>query len=199
MLLLYRLKWLDRLHLALFALLFLRLGYYALAHRFSIELPWIIFRLTILQYLRWFALGISIYLATNRRGVRGWRVPALTSAMAIATLWICESTFVAALAVGLATAVFLAAGGRLPVLRFQPMVWLGTVSYPLYLLHENIGWAIQLRLHSAGVPLDMTVLVALAASLLLAGALTRWVEQPAMRWIRTRYRNRATLAGSCPS
>ena len=198
MLLLYRLKWLDRLHFALFALLFLRLGYYVLARWFSIDLPWIIFRLAILQYLSWFALGISIYLATNRRGPYGWRVPALTSAMAIATLWVCESTFVAVLAVGLATAVFLAARGSLPILQLRPLVWLGKVSYPLYLLHENIGWAIQLRLRSIGVPVELTVLIALAASLLLAGALTRWVEQPAMRWIRTRYRNRARLTPSFP-
>lgn len=199
MLLLYRLKWLDRLHFALFALLFLRLGYYMLARWFSIDLPWIIFRLAILQYLPWFALGISIYLATNRRGPHRWRVPALTSAMAIATLWVCESTFVAVLAVGLATAVFLAARGNLPILRLRPLVWLGTVSYPLYLLHENIGWAIQLRLRSIGVPLELTILIALAASLLLAGQLTRWVEQPAMRWIRSRYRNRARLTPSFPS
>lgn len=198
MLLLYRLKWLDRLHLALLALMLLRLVYYALARWFSIDLPWIIFRLAILQYLPWFALGISIYLATNPRGRHGLRAPALTSATAIATLWVCESTFVAALAVGLATAVFLAARGNLPILRLRPLVWLGTVSYPLYLLHENIGWAIQLRLRSVGVPVELTVLVALAASLLLAGALTRWVEQPAMRWIRGRYRNRDTLAPSFP-
>ena len=198
MLLMYRLKWLGRLHFMLFALLFVRLSYYFLAHWFGIDLPWIMFRLAILQHLPWFALGISIYLATNRRGVHGLRVPVLTSAMAIATLWICESTFVAVLAAGMAAAVFLAASGKLPILRFRPVVWLGTVSYPLYLLHENIGWAIQLRLLSAGVPVDLAILAALAASLVLAGVLTRWVEQPAMRWIRTRYRERRTLAQSCP-
>jgi peptidoglycan/LPS O-acetylase OafA/YrhL len=32
--------------------------------------------------------------------------------------------------------------------------------------------------------------VALIAILLLAAAVTRWVEQPAMHWIRTRYRQR---------
>ena len=197
MFMLYRLKWLNRVHQMLFALLLLRLSYYVLEHQFRINLPWIIFRLMILQYIPWFALGISIYLATNRRGTNGWHLPALTCAMALGILWICESTFIAVLAAVLSLTVFLAANSKLSVLRIWPVVWLGTVSYPLYLLHENIGWAIQLKLRSYGVPIDLTILVALTASLFMAGALTRWLEQPAMRWIRTRYRNRAKLAQSC--
>ncbi len=197
MFLVYRMKWLNRVHQILFALLLLRVSYYVLEHKFGINLPWIMFRLMILQYIPWFALGISIYLATNRHGANKWHLPALTCSMALGTLWICESTFIAVLAAVLALTVFLAANSKLSVLRIWPVVWLGTVSYPLYLLHENIGWAIQLKLSSYGVPIDLTILVALAASLFMAGALTRWIEQPAMRWIRTQYRNRAKLAQSC--
>ena len=197
MLLLYRLQWLNRVHQVLLALLLLRLGYYVAEHQFGINLPWIMFRLMILQYIPWFALGISIYLATNRRIESGWLRPALTSSMAIAILWLCQSAFVAALAAGLSGAVFLAANGKLPILRFWPFVWLGTVSYPLYLLHENIGWAIQLRLLSFEVPLDLAILVALAISLAMAGLLTRFVERPAMQWIRAHYRSRVNLTRSC--
>lgn len=190
MFLLYRLKRLRQVHHVLFGLLVLRLVYYVLEQQFGISLPWIISRLLILQYIPWFALGISIYLAKKDAGAGAWRRPAQTGAMAIVTLLVCESAFVAALAVGLATAVFLGANERLSVLRFWPFVWLGTVSYPLYLLHENIGWAIQLRLRSIGMSMDLAILVTLCASLLLAGALTRWVEQPAMRQIRNRYKDR---------
>jgi peptidoglycan/LPS O-acetylase OafA/YrhL len=193
MFLLYRLHRLDRVQHILFGLLVLRLAYYVLERQFGIDLPWIIFRLMILQYLPWFALGISIYLMTNRYDTDAWRLPTRTSVMAVATLWICESAFVASLAVCLSVAVFLAASGRLSLLRFRPCVWLGMVSYPLYLVHENIGWAIQLRLLSIGASMDFSILVVLCVSLLLAGALTRWVEQPAMQWIRTRYKNRAKL------
>jgi peptidoglycan/LPS O-acetylase OafA/YrhL len=58
------------------------------------------------------------------------------------------------------------------------------------LLHENIGWAVQLRLQDWGVPRDLGVLCAMALSLALATALTRWVEQPAMDKIRRSYRAR---------
>ena len=63
-----------------------------------------------------------------------------------------------------------------------------------YLLHENIGWSLQLQLQALGVPTDATILLVLATRLALATAITRWVEQPALLWIRTRYRNRLAFA-----
>lgn len=194
MLLLYRLRQLNHIHHVLLGLLALKLLYFVLERSFSIDLPYIIFRLLILKYIPWFALGISIYLAASRREATSWRWPALTATSAIATLLVTESLFVGTLALSLAAAVWLAATGRFTLLRRQPFVWLGSISYPLYLLHENIGWSIQLQLGALGIAADMAVLAAFAASLSLAAALARWVEQPAMRWIRSRYRNRSTLA-----
>lgn len=189
MFLLYRLQRLRQIHCALLGLLAMRLVYFILERRFGIELSWTISRLLILGYIPWFALGISIYLATSRHGKSEWRQPAVTGGCAIVTLLIVDSLFVAALAIALGTAVFLAASGHASLLRSRMLVWLGTISYPLYLLHENIGWSVQLRLGALGISTDGAVLVALAISLAMATALTRWVEQPAMRWIRTNYRN----------
>jgi peptidoglycan/LPS O-acetylase OafA/YrhL len=69
-------------------------------------------------------------------------------------------------------------------------VWLGSISYPLYLLHENIGWSIQLKALAAGVPFDAAIALTLASTLALAALVSQTVEQPAMRWIRERYRAR---------
>ena len=192
MFLLYRFRLLHRIHHVLLGLLALRLTYFVLAHWFDIDLPWTISRFLILKYIPWFSLGITIYLATSRRDPGEWRQPMLTASLAILTLLIVDSLFVAALAVALATTAFLAASGRASLFRNQMLVWLGTISYPLYLLHENIGWSLELRLRAQGVSTDMSILIALAASLAMATALTRWVEQPAMRWIRSTYRKRMT-------
>lgn len=192
---LFWLKQLDRIHYFLLGLLLVRLTYFVLASEFGVELSWMLSRLLILNYIPWFALGISIHALASRQGQRkSWRAPVLTASCAILTLLLTESLFIAGLAVVLASAVFLAAEGRLALLRSRPFVWLGAISYPLYLLHENIGWAIQLRLQRLGLPFDATIVLALAASLLLATALHRSVEQPALRWIRARYRNRTRPA-----
>jgi peptidoglycan/LPS O-acetylase OafA/YrhL len=187
---LYRLKRLGSIHLALFALLLLRLVYFVVEHHFGLSLPWMIYRLMILQYIPWFTLGICVYLAVNPHKT-GTRMPAArTAIMAIGTLFVCESASVAGLAVAFATAVWLASSGRFGPLRLRPFVWLGTISYPLYLLHENIGWSIMLRLLSTGLNINLAIAVTLVLVLLLASAVTRWVEQPAMRWIRTSYKQR---------
>lgn len=194
MFILYRLGRLHLIHYALFGLLALRLIYYIFEHGFGIDLPWTISRLLILQYIPWFSLGISIFLATSHHEKGAWRWPLFTAAFATLSLLVVDSMFLGTLAIALGSAVFLAASGRASLLGHKTLVWLGSISYPLYLLHENIGWSLQLRLGAMGLSADMVVLIALSVSLAMATAMTNWVEQPAMRWIRKTYRNRQVAA-----
>lgn len=168
----------------------LRVGYFVFARVFGIDLPWTISRFLILQYIPWFALGISIYLASSRHGTFSRRGPALTASCAILSLLIVDAFFLAALAATLGSVAFLAASGHATWLRHRILVWLGTISYPLYLLHENIGWSLLLQLGRMDVPIDLAILLVLAVSLAMASALNRWLERPALLWIRNRYRQR---------
>lgn len=187
MFILFTSRYLDRIHLALWVLLGLRLTYHLLARLWGIELSWTLSHLLNLTYIPWFALGISIYLTVSRADAASRRQPAITAIAAIGCLLIVDSLFLAILSLCLATAVFLAASGRASVLRHPVLVWLGAISYPLYLLHENIGWSILLRFQSWGIATDAAIVCTIATSLAMATALTRLVEQPAMRWIRSRY------------
>ena len=189
MLLLYRLGRLQQIHFALLAMLSLRFIYFGAERLFGVDLPWTLYRLLILQYIPWFALGISIYLLLHARG-QSARWPIVTSVCAVFTLLVTDSLFNASLAIVLATLVFIAASGRGRWLRARPLVWLGAISYPLYLLHENIGWSVLLQLLSFGLPIDIAIVVTLCLTLSLATLVTRLAEQPAMRWIRARYRQR---------
>nr|WP_316639070.1 acyltransferase [uncultured Roseateles sp.] len=188
MLLLYRMQRLNQIHRFLLGFLFLRLVYFLANEWFGIELSWTLSRILILQYIPWFALGISIYLFISNRYATARSESLVTAACAVLTLLVTESLFLGALSCVLGAAVYLAASGRLPLLRRRLFVWLGTISYPLYLVHENIGWSLQLQFDKLGIPIDLGVLLALAFSLALATAVTRWVEQPTMAWIRGSYR-----------
>lgn len=185
---LYRTRQLGHVHRVLWGLLALRLLYLGLERGFGIDLPWTLARLLILKYIAWFALGIAIYQTTRERPAG--RAPLATALLAIVTLAIGEAPQNALLGIAFATVVWLAAKGRIAMFAHPLFVWLGAISYPLYLLHENIGWSALLELQRRGLDIHLAIALTTAASLALATALSVLVERPAMDWIRARYKAR---------
>lgn len=80
-------------------------------------------------------------------------------------------------------AVWMAITGRLQWLARKPLLWLGSISYALYLIHQNIGYWLIHRLTAAGWSLPAATLAALALALALAHALRNLVEEPSRRAI----------------
>ncbi|MGC2518224.1 MAG: acyltransferase family protein [Burkholderiales bacterium] len=70
----------------------------------------------------------------------------------------------------------------------------GGTSYPLYLIHRNLGFSTMFRLHEVGVPSWLLFTVTLAAALVLATPLAYLVEKPALRALRRWYRTRRRAA-----
>ena len=85
-------------------------------------------------------------------------------------------------------AFYALAADRLTWLAARPLVFLGAISYSLYLVHQNIGYTVMRALGSFPRPLQIAAAVALA--LLLASALTFVVERPALRAIRDFFKKR---------
>jgi peptidoglycan/LPS O-acetylase OafA/YrhL len=75
-------------------------------------------------------------------------------------------------------------------LRAPPLVWLGTISYSLYMVHApirmTIGKAAESAIAHTGSPAIAWLVAALmfAVTIALAAILYSWVERPARRWIR---------------
>lgn len=81
------------------------------------------------------------------------------------------------------------ARGRVPGLLLQ----LGAISYPLYLVHQNVGFLI---IHSLGAG-AASFITALATAFILAWGVHRGIEQPAMLAIRGCWRQwRARMASN---
>ena len=58
----------------------------------------------------------------------------------------------------------------------RTMAWLGAISYPLYLLHQNIGYSIHWKVHALGAGPLVAWTVSLSVALLLAHVAHRAVD-----------------------
>ncbi|MEX0604702.1 MAG: acyltransferase [Marinobacter sp.] len=84
----------------------------------------------------------------------------------------------------------LAVWGHLNWLATRPLLWLGTMSYALYLVHQNIGYGIIGWSYSVGLPGWTGVCIALASALALSAAIHYLIEKPALNWFRN-YRQKS--------
>lgn len=182
---LHRLGMLKHVHAILLAWLGLRWLYWLFASFLGIDLPYIAYRFLIVGFIPYFAVGMMVYRATQSEHAdpRDWVVVAC----AMATLFVVESLETSIAAVVALALLLAATRWRVALLRSSVLVWLGAISYSLYLIHENIGWALIRALQAHGLAVDASIGVAIAMALALASALTWTIEKPAMRFIRARY------------
>lgn len=155
-------------------------------HNLLIEIPEQFERWFILDYGYLFMMGIIFYRVWQHGGsvVRyGLIAACFASQMALypeierhITVLICLVMFA------------LINGGKLRAIAIPPLLALGSVSYSLYLIHQNIGYIIIRSLESVGVSPVSSIIVAISLTIALAAVITRYIEQPTFNWIKQIYR-----------
>ena len=163
----------------------------------GIEPSWLIGTILIQQHIPFFAIGIAAYRLRSPGGDK--RRPWAVIAAALITVAACDDAAHLLVATIAAAALVTVARRPIPLLGAAPLVWLGAISYSLYLLHQYIGFAILLRLEAQGMNATFAIAFTLGAVLLLAAAVTFWIERPALRAIRDWYRRRPGEAQALPA
>ena len=131
--------------------------------------------LLLTDHAQWFGIGLVAWrLWTGERRLRD-QVPVLVAIVASA----CALGPIGGpwLAGGMVALFLLVVDGRMRWLAWPALLWMGKVSYPFYLLHAVIGYAVIGQLEAAGVDAPLAVMAALATTGLLATALNALVER----------------------
>lgn len=180
---LWQLRALDRIERVLMAWLALRLAWWLVP-----ALPSLPATLLLVEYIGFFAVGIAAYRVW--RGARSWQQQAPLLALAI----IMTATFDGlepALAHIITLAIFIAiVSGRLSFLNNAVLLWFGALSYPIYLLHQNLGYAAIALVERLGGSPWLATTGTLSLVLALAQLVRNWVELPALQAIRTLWKQR---------
>lgn len=145
-----------------------------------------------LDYAPYFAIGIVAFDALER----GWSpAGAGLVLLSIASEFLLGGVAAVAIAVAITVMFLLAMHGHLRLLVSRPTLWLGAISYSLYLVHRNIGYLALDSLHAHGVAARWALPLAATGALALASLLTYGIERPVLRRIRRWYdRRSATVA-----
>lgn len=92
----------------------------------------------------------------------------------------------------------LAVAGRLDWLATRPLLWLGSLSYALYLVHQNVGYGVIGWSYQQGLPAWLGVGLALAIAFMLACGIHYGIEKPALRWFRALRKRREAASPVAP-
>jgi peptidoglycan/LPS O-acetylase OafA/YrhL len=132
---------------------------------------------------RWTALfGMGLVVMLGQAGMlgRAWMWVLLT--VSVAVQWWARDGVSAGVGLGTALVILL-----VPPLRMPALMWVGGISYSLYLLHLPVGGRVMNYLERFGDVAWVAVLavpLALAASLLAAFLFYKLVEAPSHAWAR---------------
>ncbi len=162
--------------------------YLHLSHR---NVGWSISHTTLLYYGQFFILGMCIYEHWAGKATR--LTPIIMTAAVAMSLWGApqssmstgplEYVIVSVLVTGL---VWLAVSWRPPVLRWAPLLFLGNISYPLYLIHQRAGGLFLSKARASGLSDWGALALVLALLILIAYAIHRLVETPGRAFVRAR-------------
>jgi len=136
------------------------------------------------DYIPLFVLGIvALVIFEGRRDVQAWGVAAIGLLALVNMELVADAGWAGIPLFGVVLFVLLVS----PLgTTSRPLIFLGEISYVLYLIHQNLGYVIMRWLGGAGVPQVATTLITLVIALGAATLLTFFVDKPLRKVLRSR-------------
>lgn len=153
------------------------------------------------KYGHLFAVGVAIYFLYSRGFSRSFHDICLVLIIASAPLIQYIHTGLMGFWAVLASVLLMVAATRhwLGWITNPITLWLGSISYPLYLIHEHAGWHLLSLQQDYGVNPYIALIATVSFMLIVATLLSRFIEKPAQRKIRDYYKKSLGAAEARPA
>ncbi len=187
---------LRRIELIALGWLGLMVGAFTFSRVTGAELPQQANLILVLHWANLFIAGMMFY--RWYRGVAGARTAVILAgclAIEVVLRGVTSALFVA----GFFGLFALAVGGRVRWLCQKPLLWLGAISYSLYLIHLNTGYYVLNTLQATGLSPFQTVLGGLLIIFALSSIFTYGIERPSLKALRQWYARRVSARASTVS
>ncbi len=149
-----------------------------------IDIPGALNMIFFIDFIPLFAAGICFFYIANGRATMTTYVY-LTLTLISAYLQYEMAVFL--LIMSFYLAIYVSTNYTIKILTFKPLVVLGAMSYSFYLIHQYIGFVIINKMMELGVNTLISIASAIVCSLALAYCAMVFVEQPSLKYIRTKY------------
>jgi len=172
-LILYKIKLLQKIDIVAFVWLASISTFFILESCKVLQVDSVIRILFLLDFAHLFILGISIF----RVQTQGFSSLRFLTIIACLLFNLLKNGAELTLIIMLFTAAFiLSLKGYLTFLKFKPLLFLGSISYSLYLIHVYPGLLIIEILEETGLNLNIAILTASITSIILATLITFYFE-----------------------
>jgi peptidoglycan/LPS O-acetylase OafA/YrhL len=190
--------WLPRARALVTAWMLVGIAAFLACRYFGRPLPVILDRTLLLVHCGYFGIGVTAWL--DYQAGHTARASWLQYALAAAVAFLAQGPHGLLLALAIVGVFWLVSQRRAQLLDTRVLVFLGAISYPLYLLHQNIGYVVIHVLRAHAVAYGWALLAAIAVSLAAATALHYAVEVPVReRFQRWSKRQRASVTPAIES
>lgn len=150
-----------------------------------ITLPKILYKILLLEYLPFFFAGICFYSIMAKGASMKSSSCLAISLLSTLVIYSLEAFVVFAF---FYLIFLLLINNKLTLLVNKPLLYLGAISYSLYLVHQNIGYMIINKFYLFNLNPMLGIATAILVSLVLASISHELIEKTSIKFIRNTYK-----------
>ncbi|WP_440905369.1 acyltransferase family protein [Catenovulum sp. SX2] len=145
----------------------------------------------LLDYIELFAAGICFY---KYRVKTFSKLTHIIIILSILSLFVSYQTQIASILCCLYFLFGLAVAGKVRLLGASVFVYFGSISYSLYLIHQNVGYIIINKSYALDLEPFVGIIFAFGISLLLSHFILVFVERPSLAKLKAFYKQNKRIA-----